>query len=242
MIAVVVPAAGIGSRFVKFENERPKQFSNLLGRPIYIWSLSQLCSHPEVDVVMMVMGTLTACQYVRDEVKNYLSIEQIQKIAYTVGGDTRQRSVYRGLKKLSEADKKPDYVLVHDAARPFLTQALITSSIKAARESGAFTLGIPVTDTIKKVLDGVIQETLDRKHIYAMQTPQGGKFQWLLDAHHVADRENHSTTDDAAILEHAGHKVVVVDGSAYNIKLTKQEDIRLCEALAGLIETSDTHE
>ena len=237
MIAAVVPAAGIGSRFAATDKERTKQFFDLLGRPTYIWSLSTLCAHPQIDVVMLVLP-LSVFHQVDVEIKSHMSPEHIKKMHYTTGGDTRQRSVYRGLKALDKLDLKPDYVLVHDAARPFVTESLITSSIKAAVESGAFTLGIAVTDTIKRVLDGVIQETLDRQHIYSIQTPQGGNFGWLLDAHRVADRENLSTTDDAAILEAAGHKVVIVEGSPYNIKLTKREDLKLCEALAGLIDKS----
>ncbi|MDR3612480.1 MAG: 2-C-methyl-D-erythritol 4-phosphate cytidylyltransferase [Candidatus Obscuribacterales bacterium] len=240
MIAAVVPAAGVGSRFVLTDNGRTKQFFKLLGRPTYIWSLSTLCAHELIDAVMLVLSTTTACKQVQEEVESYLTKEQAQKVLYTTGGDTRQESVFCGLTALATRPQKPDYVLVHDAARPFLTQALVSCSIKAARESGAFTLGVPVTDTIKRIKDGVIQETLDRSDIYAIQTPQGGKFQWLLDAHLKAKQENVSTTDDAAILEYSGHKVIIVDGSGYNIKLTKQEDIRLCEALAGLIETRES--
>jgi len=240
MIAAVVPAAGIGSRFSLTDSGRAKQFFKLVGRPTYIWSLSTLCGHPSVDVVMLVLSQATACELVQEEVETFLSKEQAKKVLYTTGGETRQQSVLRGLVALSNREQKPDYVLVHDAARPFLTRSLITSSINAARESGAFTLGIPVTDTIKRIKDGVIQETLDRSDVYVIQTPQGGKFQWLLDAHLRAEQESFSTTDDAAILEYAGHKVIIVDGSGYNIKLTKQEDIRLCEALAGLIESSES--
>jgi 2-C-methyl-D-erythritol 4-phosphate cytidylyltransferase len=240
MIVAVVPAAGIGSRFLLTDNGRAKQFFKLLGRPTYIWSLSTLCLHPRIDAVMLVLSQTTACELVQEEVETFLSKEQAKKVLYTTGGETRQQSVMRGLLALSDQDVKPDYVLVHDAARPFLTRALITSSINAAQEFGAFTLGVPVTDTIKRIKDGVIQETLDRSDVYAIQTPQGGKFQWLLDAHLKAEQESFNTTDDAAILEYAGHKVIIVDGSGYNIKLTKQEDIRLCEALAGLIETSES--
>jgi 2-C-methyl-D-erythritol 4-phosphate cytidylyltransferase len=240
MIAAVVPAAGIGSRFALTDNGRTKQFFKLRGRPTYIWSLSTLTAHELIDAVMLVLSSATACKQVQEEVETYLSDAQARKVYYTTGGETRQQSVLHGLVALADTERKPDYVLVHDAARPFLTSWLITSSIKAARESGAFTLGVPVTDTIKRIKGGVIQETLDRSDIYAIQTPQGGKFQWLLDAHRKAEQESFSTTDDAAILEYAGHKVIIVDGSAYNIKLTKQEDIRLCEALAGLIETSES--
>jgi 2-C-methyl-D-erythritol 4-phosphate cytidylyltransferase len=240
MIAAVVPAAGIGSRFRLADNDKAKQFYELLGRPIYIWSLSTLCSHPSVDAVMLVLSPDTACELVQGEVGTFLSDVHAKKVFYTTGGDTRQESVLLGLLALSRRAVSPEFVLVHDAARPFLTHSFITSSISAARQSGAFTLGVPVTDTIKRIKDGVIVETLDRSDVYAMQTPQGGNFQWLLDAHLKAKQESFSTTDDAAILEYAGHKVIIVDGSGYNIKLTKQEDIRLCEALAGLIEQSES--
>jgi 2-C-methyl-D-erythritol 4-phosphate cytidylyltransferase len=239
MIAAVLPAAGVGSRFRSTDNLGAKQFTDLLGRPIYIWSLSKLCSHPEIDQVVLVLGKSTSLKVVQDEVLTHLPSSQAQKVLYTEGGDTRQESVFCGLKCLvSQSRQKPDFVLIHDAARPFITTAMISASIDAAKTSGAFTLGIPVTDTIKRVLAGVIEETIDRAELYAIQTPQGGNFDWLLDAHAKAEQENFSTTDDAAILEYAGHRVIIVPGSGYNIKLTKAEDIRLCEAMAGLIETS----
>jgi 2-C-methyl-D-erythritol 4-phosphate cytidylyltransferase len=156
-----------------------------------------------------------------------------------IGGATRQESVRKGIEHLSESSQSPDFVIIHDAARPFLTNEMIGATIKSVTEHGACTLGIPLTDTIKRVSDGVICETLDRSSLYLIQTPQAGRFDWLLAAHRKAAREKFQTTDDAAILEFGGHAVSIVPGSKYNLKITNPEDMAISEALAPIIlETS----
>jgi 2-C-methyl-D-erythritol 4-phosphate cytidylyltransferase len=244
--AAVVPAAGIGARFAASDHNLPKkpdsshgaserenvskQFLDLLGVPLYIWSIQKLCQCAEIESVSLVLSQ-PSMGLAANQLKRYLTTAEIKKIELTVGGASRQESVFKGL--LNLVARNPRIVLVHDAVRPFLTSALIQSSIEAAAETGACTIASAVTDTVKKVKDGTIRETIDRSELYLIQTPQAARFDWLLDAHKAAQKHGLSTTDDAAILEAIGHQVQIVQGQPYNIKVTTAADLSLCEAIAS---------
>ncbi len=231
MIAAVVPAAGLGIRFGLSDNVAAKQFLNLLGKPVYVWSVLSLSSHIEIDSVVLVLPS-DSLTVVEVELERYLQPQAKGKMRLTGGGATRQESVFKGLQILQ--DNPPDYVLVHDAARPFLCQTLIDRSLKQVRTSGACTVGTLISDTVKRVESGLIKETIDRSELYLIQTPQCSRFDWLLSAHKLAQENQLCTTDDAAILEAAGHRVAIVEGPAYNLKLTKPADLKLAQALAPL--------
>ena len=156
--------------------------------------------------------------------------DKIDVLPPAFGGATRQASVRAGLEAL--AARKPDIVLVHDAARPFATPALVTRAIDAAEKTGAAVPGLPVTDTIKAVDDGgFVAQTLDRARLRAIQTPQGFAFAPLLDAHRRAAAQGRvDFTDDAALAEWAGMKVSVFEGEPGNIKITNADDFARAEA------------
>jgi 2-C-methyl-D-erythritol 4-phosphate cytidylyltransferase len=154
------------------------------------------------------------------------------KVFLVDGGPTRQESVLKSLEALESFN--PEYVLVHDAARPFLTDEMIDQSIAQVTEYGACSLAVPVSDTVKKGSADVLGETIERAGLFLIQTPQSALFEWLLGAHREASEKNLSTTDDAAILQAAGHHVYIVQGSAHNLKLTKPDDLALCQALATI--------
>jgi 2-C-methyl-D-erythritol 4-phosphate cytidylyltransferase/2-C-methyl-D-erythritol 2,4-cyclodiphosphate synthase len=147
------------------------------------------------------------------------------------GGATRQASVRAGLEAL--APQKPDIVLVHDAARPFASAALVARAIDAAQKTGAAVPALPVTDTVKSVdRQGFVEATLDRKKLRTVQTPQAFAFAALLEAHRKAaalGREDF--TDDASLAEWAGMKVAVFDGEPGNIKITSADDFARVEAM-----------
>jgi 2-C-methyl-D-erythritol 4-phosphate cytidylyltransferase/2-C-methyl-D-erythritol 2,4-cyclodiphosphate synthase len=152
-------------------------------------------------------------------------------LAPVSGGATRQASVRAGLEAL--VIHAPDIVLVHDAARPFASAALIARAVHAAQETGAAIPALPVTDTIKRVAaDGHISETLDRSQLRAVQTPQAFAFAPLLEAHRNAAAQGRDDfTDDAALAEWAGIKVAMFAGESGNIKITTPEDFARSEAL-----------
>ena len=147
------------------------------------------------------------------------------------GGATRQSSVRAGLEAL--APRKPDIVLVHDAARPFASAALVSRAIAAAERSGAAIPALPVTDTVKTVdASGLVDKTLDRNTLRLVQTPQSFAFPALLAAHRrAAEVGREDFTDDAALAEWAGLKVSVFAGEPGNIKITEEGDFARAEAM-----------
>lgn len=219
-VAAVVVAAGRGSRV---GGEIPKQYRMLAGEPVIRASLSLFAWHGEVHLVQPVIHP--------DDRQAFAAASQgLNLLPPIVGGATRQDSVLAGLEALNA--RAPDVVLVHDAARPFCSAALVSRAIAAGSETGAAIPGIAVTDTIKTVdpAERVIG-TLDRAQLRAVQTPQAFRFGPLLEAHRkAAQAGRHDFTDDAALIEWAGHPVTVFAGEPGNTKLTTEEDFIRAEA------------
>ena len=237
-VAVVLAAGGIGSRFSVSKtgsgvSQAPKQCFELKGKPIYMWCLLSFLTNRTVAEIVIVAHRDIQKQ-INSDLDNQLTAEQRQKVTVIPGGTTRQESVFCGLKHLSHGSKVPDYVLIHDAARPFIKQSLIDTTIDAVIRYGACTVAVPVSDTIKKVEQGCVKETLDRSNLYAVHTPQAGRFDWLLAGHEEAAKKNIAATDDAYILELANHEVKIVEGDKYNIKVTVPEDLQICAALSDM--------
>lgn len=232
-IAAILAAGGVGSRFSQQLNSPPKQFLYLCGRPMYVWSMMRLASNKRIASVVVVAPEANV-SLVQSHITEFIEDSRIQdKIEVTSGGVTRQDSVFKGLQFLEQNRKVPELVLIHDGARPLVTEQLIDSVIDAVIKYGACTPGAEVTDTIKRVLEGKIVETLDRRELYAVQTPQAGRFLDLANAHRKALAEGWSVTDDASMLERDGHFVAIVPGTPYNLKVTQPLDLVLCEALAA---------
>jgi len=218
-VAVVVVAAGRGTRA---GGDRPKQFQPIGGAPMLRHSLAMLAEHPNVDVIQPVIG--------RDDGESFrLSALNVDTLAPVFGGTTRQASVRAGLEALVE--RNPEIVLVHDAARPFASPALVSRAIETAAKTGAAAPALPITDTVKTVDDNArVTGTLDRANLRAVQTPQAFAFGALLDAHRRAAAQGREDfTDDAALAEWAGLPVTVFAGEAGNIKLTNPEDFMRAE-------------
>jgi 2-C-methyl-D-erythritol 4-phosphate cytidylyltransferase len=236
--AAVVAAAGIGSRLPLPDDIKAKQFLSLGGIPIYLWSLSRFALHKEIEKIALVVSP-DFKEIVRRDFADAKVAKIAEKVVIVDGGDTRQESVKRALEAL-ESDH-PQYVLVHDAARPFLTDEMIDASIRGVTEYGACTLAVPVSDTVKKAVNKIFVKTVDRADLYQIQTPQSARFEWLLDAHRQGATTQLSTTDDGGILEAAGYKVYLIPGSAHNLKLTKPDDLALCNALATIYSPALNH-
>jgi len=228
-IAAVLVCAGSGKRFGD-DSQSPKQYQLLRGAPVYTWGLRCLLEHPRIDRVVMVVAKDMEEEVKTDSLK-WIS-KGTEKLSVTTGGATRQASVFNGLKSLSLQTPQPDAVLVHDAARPFITATMIDDVIKCVEKEQACTVGSPVSDTVKRVDDSIIGATVDRTNLVAVQTPQAARFPELLKAHQRAEADGWVTTDDAAIMEMAGYKVSVVLSTRWNIKITTKEDLQICEALA----------
>jgi 2-C-methyl-D-erythritol 4-phosphate cytidylyltransferase / 2-C-methyl-D-erythritol 2,4-cyclodiphosphate synthase len=223
-VAAVVVAAGRGTRAA---GDLPKQFRQVGGEIMLSRTLSMLVEHDLVGVVQPVIHPEDQDLY-RAAVTG-ISNEAL--LSPTFGGATRQASVRAGLEALSE--RNPDIVLVHDAARPFASAALVSRAVEATQRSGAAIPTLPITDTVKTVdAQGTVRTTLDRATLRLVQTPQGFAFPALLDAHRRAAAAGRDDfTDDAALAEWAGMKVNVFAGEPGNIKITSPEDFARSEAM-----------
>jgi 2-C-methyl-D-erythritol 4-phosphate cytidylyltransferase/2-C-methyl-D-erythritol 2,4-cyclodiphosphate synthase len=219
-VAAIVLAAGRGLRA---GGNLPKQYRTIAGDPVIRPSLATFQGHPEIGCVQPVIHP--------DDIALFEGATAgIELLPAVFGGATRQASVRCGLEALAPAP--PAIVLVHGAARPFVSLALISRAIAAAAATGAAIPVLPVTDTVKRVTAGErVCETLDRASLRTVQTPQAFRFALLLDAHRrafAAGREDF--TDDAALGEWAGLDIAVFPGETDNLKLTTDDDFARAEA------------
>lgn len=213
-IAALIVAAGTGERF---GGGLPKQYLPLLGRPVLTWSIDSFYQHPDISDVRVVIHPDHAALYKQ-------AAEGLKIPAPVIGGKSRQDSVVKGLEAL--AASKPDYVLIHDAARPGITPELISGICAAVKDAEAVVPGLPVTDTIRRV-SGDSVKTENRDGLYTIQTPQAFKFSLILDLHRKY--RDSPVTDDAALCELAGQKVTIAPGDKENFKITHADDLALME-------------
>ena len=223
-VAAVVVAAGRGQRA---GGALPKQYRTIAGQPVIRPTLAAFVGNSAITVVQPVIHPDDAGDF-------RAATAGLDLLPAVPGGATRQASVRAGLEAL--AAHGPEVVLIHDAARPFLTEALIARAVAAARQYRAAIPAIAIADTVKTIDDGgCVAATLDRSRLRLVQTPQAFAFDLILDAHRraaAAGREDF--TDDAALAEWAGHRVSVFEGEAGNVKLTTNDDFLRAEAMGAL--------
>jgi len=231
-VAVVIVAAGRGERARKIgdEGKGPKQYRKIGHSSVLAETVRRFHDHPAVNDLIVVIHRDDEALY-HDALIRFTGRFAGEKLHQPVfGGASRQASVFEGLKALTPI--KPDYVLVHDAVRPFVSDGTIERVIDALRHHKAVLPALPLVDTIKRVEaqdngDTIVRETLDRSTLWSAQTPQGFQFAPLFDAHSHAQRD--TFTDDCAVMEWHGHPVHVVHGNAENFKITTAEDIEEAE-------------
>lgn len=219
-IVALIASAGKGLRM---QSGTEKPYLTIGSKPILAHTLSALDLCEEIDeyVIIVDPGRQTDCRHL---VVDRYGFTRVRKIVQ--GGETRQESVYRGLRSL---DADTSTVVVHDAARPCVTPGLVSSSLQACASSGAALAAVPVKDTIKSVVDGIVTGTPDRRTLWLAQTPQTFSYDVLLRAHEQAYKEGFVATDDAALVERMGHQVHIVAGDYENIKITTPEDLNIAE-------------
>jgi 2-C-methyl-D-erythritol 4-phosphate cytidylyltransferase len=219
-VAAVIAAAG---RSARMGQGTPKVLLSLHQVPVIVRSILPF-HHASVVEDIVVVATEASIERVRELVAKY----GLGKVSAVVaGGLKRQQSVALGLQALGRCD----VVLVHDGARPLVTAEIIERVVEAAVEHGAAVPAVPVRDTIKRVEGDRVLETLNRDELRAVQTPQGFRYDLLVQAHERAREEGFYGTDDATLVERLGHPVAVVPGSPENLKITTPEDLLLAEAL-----------
>jgi 2-C-methyl-D-erythritol 4-phosphate cytidylyltransferase / 2-C-methyl-D-erythritol 2,4-cyclodiphosphate synthase len=221
-VAAVIVAAGRGHRA---GGDMPKQYREIAGEPVIRPTLAAFLGHPQIAAVQAVI-------HPDDEDIFRAATDGLEPLLPPVpGGATRQASVRAGLQALRAA--APDLVLIHDAARPFLSADLITRAIAAAQHYGAAVPAVAVTDTVKKVDEqDMVSETLDRSRLRTVQTPQAFAYDVIVELHNRAAAAGRDDfTDDAALAEWAGQQVNVFAGESSNVKLTTNDDFERAEAL-----------
>jgi 2-C-methyl-D-erythritol 4-phosphate cytidylyltransferase len=217
--AVVIVGAGWGKRM---KTKIPKQFLKLNHQSVLEKTVNVFNRADSIDeIILVTQKKFISPKEIRKE------FSKVKKI--TEGGETRQESVFRGLKKLSS---EVEIVLIHDAVRPFVSPRLIWRVVRGVIKYGACVPGILVKETIKKAdSKGVIKQTLDRRGLWLIQTPQGFYKTDLLSAYKRAKKLNYLATDDAQLIENWGRKVKIIKGEISNIKITTKADFRWAKFL-----------
>ena len=226
----LIVAAGSGKRM---NSKVAKQYLLVGGRPLVLYSLKLFDRCEQIDSIFIVIPKNDRDKFV----KSVLTSAQIKKRIHIVdGGVTRQESVLLGLKAMYPFS---GLVAIHDGARPLAGDKMLTDCIATARKTGACILGVPVSDTLKKVdADVNIEKTIDRQGVWMAQTPQVFHHNLIYHAHQQARRTKLTVTDDAMLLEKMGISVSMVAGTKANLKITTPEDLPLAEALIRATPTS----
>ncbi|MEW6455756.1 MAG: 2-C-methyl-D-erythritol 4-phosphate cytidylyltransferase [Acidobacteriota bacterium] len=217
-VITIIVAAGEGKRFGM---EIPKQFTFLKGKPIIEWSVEAFEKNSRVKEIVVVLNSLNWGEPLKEKFK------KVKKIV--LGGKRRADSVFNGLREIRA--KNDDIILIHDGVRPIIDDKIINNVIKKTEKYGAVVPAIPVKDTVKQGKGNYVIRTLDRKKVFRIQTPQGFKFRWLIDAFNARLKRIKRITDDSYLLERIGKKVYMIQGSEENIKITEPIDLKFAEVI-----------
>jgi 2-C-methyl-D-erythritol 4-phosphate cytidylyltransferase len=226
-VSAIIVAAGDSQRM----NGVDKLFAPLGGLPVISRVLDIFQGCKKIDQIVLIMSSRNI-----EEARRMITLGHWDKITdIGVGGKRRQDSVAEGLKIIKEAE----WIVIHDGARPLVTTGLIERGLDAARETGAASAAIPVTDTIKVVGEReIVRQTLPRQNLRAIQTPQVFRFDIIKNTYKFVPAD---ATDDAALVEKAGYKVKLFTGAYDNIKITTPTDLAIINVLWGKYEQPDTH-
>jgi 2-C-methyl-D-erythritol 4-phosphate cytidylyltransferase len=220
--AVILPAAGRSSRF---RDKDKKPFVNLDGRAVWLRSAELFVARPDVSQCIIVVAPEDQEVFRRRYQANlvFMNVEIVS------GGAERFESVANALAKVKP---EVDFVAIHDAVRPCLAETMVSAVFAKGQQTGAALLALPVTDTVKQADDKhTVQQTVSRKGLWLAQTPQVFRRDWLLEAYARRGQLGKDITDDAQLMEAAGHPVHLVEGAPTNIKITSKADLILAEAI-----------
>ena len=222
MNSVVIVSAGRGSRMKADIN---KQFLKLKGKEVIAHTIDKFYNNKNIDEIVVVVKEDEADFFRRNIIDKY----GYKNIKIAFGGKERQDSVFNGLKAVNE---RGDIVLIHDGARPFVTDEIIKNSIECAKKNKCVIVGVPVKDTIKIInKDNEVCDTPNRSTLWSIQTPQVFEYLSIIKAHKIAKEKSYYGTDDSMLMEYLGYNVKVIEGSYNNIKITTPEDLKIGEEI-----------
>jgi len=221
-VSAIIPVAGQGKRF---GGKTPKQFLKIGEQSIIEMTLKKFISLADINhgVVVVPENEIDFSEKIFRQIIGF-----DQKFKITSGGEERQDSVFNGLNKIPP---DTDIVVVHDGVRPLVSSQLISQSIKTAIKTGACIAALPVKETVKRVENGTVIETIPRDQLWQVQTPQTFKYSVLKEAHERARMMTYYSTDESALVEWNGHPVSVIPGEFKNIKITTTADLELARLL-----------
>jgi 2-C-methyl-D-erythritol 4-phosphate cytidylyltransferase len=220
--AVILPAAG---RSTRFREKEKKPFANLDGRAVWLRSAELFVTREDVIQCLIVINADDE-EMVRRRYGANLAFMNVQLVQ---GGAERFDSVANAVALVKP---EADFVAVHDAVRPCVTEEQVNAVFAVAAKTGAALLAVPVPDTLKKIdAQQQVEATVSRKNLWLAQTPQVFRREWLVEAYAGRAKLGKDITDDAQLVEAAGHKVQVVEGATTNVKITTKADLALAEAI-----------
>lgn len=215
--SAIITAAGSGRRFGE-----EKQFKKLHGKPLYEYSLDIFIKSKLFDEVILVIPNNNQKKLQREIKRKYGS-----QVNLVIGGLDRQDSVKNAIQN---SNPKVDLVVIHDAARPFITKTLIEKCISACETSDGAIIAMQPHDTIKFSKDNIVEKTIDRSNIWMAQTPQAFNKQKILEAYSSREFDDLIITDESSLMEKLGYKIMIVPGTGKNFKITTFDDWKRAEA------------
>ena len=230
MVSAIIVAAGEGARM---KGKMRKQYLNLSGRPVLAYSIIAFDSCSLIKDIFIVVPK-EDIEYCQNKILSLLDLKKSIKLV--PGGAKRQDSVYNGLQAINK--KNIETVVIHDGVRPFINPEDLKECILGSKKYGACILATAAIDTLKRVGESdIIATTVPRENIWLAQTPQAFQYDLILKAHETARRYGYFGTDDASLVERLGANVKIINGSRFNIKITKKEDLAIAKAMlnGGLI-------
>jgi len=222
-VSAIIASAGAGKRLPAFIE---KPYIIVGDKPILAHTLLAFEKFNAVNEVVVVVSEASK-DYFQKEIVDRYKLEKVKKVVG--GGQTRSGSVYNGLKQVNE---KNEIIMIHDGVRPFVSELMVNESVEAVLNYGAAVVAVPVVSTVKKVSEEMfVEQTLNRRALMLIQTPQTFKRELILKAYERIEKEDLKVTDDAALLELMNYPVKVIMGSYNNIKITTPEDLILARAV-----------
>lgn len=222
-ITAIIPAAGMGSRM---EMRKNKLYIDLNGKPVLYYTLKKFIRNSFIEKVVVVLQDGEE-EHFKKEIFSLLG-DKKKKIVTVIGGRTRKESVFNGIKAVP---KITDYIIIHDGARPLVTNIIINNVIGGLEEEEAITTGVKVKDTIKiKDHNNYVVKTVNRDNLVIIQTPQAFDYELIKEAHQNKFFDE-NITDDAYLIELMNKKVKIIEGSYQNIKITTKIDITIAEKI-----------
>ena len=215
--SAIITAAGSGRRFGE-----AKQFKRLHGKPLYEYSLDTFIKSRLFDEVILVIPNNN-----QEKIKREIKREYGSKVSLVIGGPNRQDSVKNAIQN---SIPKIDLVVIHDAARPFITKSLIEKCISACNTSDGAIIAMQPHDTIKFSKNNIVEKTIDRSNIWMAQTPQAFNKQKILEAYSSREFDDLIITDESSLMEKLGYKIIIVPGERKNFKITTLDDWKRAEA------------